>query len=54
MITKPLLEKILKGILHTEDENKHSSERIGIANPHNNRQAQNLLHTHKNLHNKSN
>jgi hypothetical protein len=28
--TKPALQKILKGILHREDENKHSHERMGI------------------------
>jgi hypothetical protein len=39
MITKTLLQKILERILHTEDENKHSSERIGIGNPYKNRQA---------------
>jgi hypothetical protein len=33
MITKSLLQKILKGILHTEHENKHSHERTGIINP---------------------
>jgi hypothetical protein len=30
MTTKPPLQKILKGILHTEGENKHSHERMGI------------------------
>jgi hypothetical protein len=29
MNTKPPLQKILKGILHTEDENKHKHERMG-------------------------
>jgi hypothetical protein len=29
MTTKPLLQKILKGILYTEDENKHNHERMG-------------------------
>jgi hypothetical protein len=29
MTTKPQLEKILKGILHTEDENNHNHKRIG-------------------------
>jgi hypothetical protein len=32
MATKPALQKILKGILHTEDENKHSHERMGLFN----------------------
>jgi hypothetical protein len=27
--TKPPLQKILKGILHTEDENKHNHEKMG-------------------------
>jgi hypothetical protein len=31
MTTKPARQKILKGILHTEDENKHSHERMGIT-----------------------
>jgi hypothetical protein len=33
MTTKPPLQKIPKGILHTEDENKHSHERMGIIKP---------------------
>jgi hypothetical protein len=33
MTTKPPLQKILKGILNTEDENKHSHEGIGITKP---------------------
>jgi hypothetical protein len=31
MITKLLLQKIVKRILHTEDENTHSHERMGIV-----------------------
>jgi hypothetical protein len=31
MITKPPLQKILQGILHTEDQSKH--ENTGIVNP---------------------
>jgi hypothetical protein len=31
--TKPQLEKILKGILHTEDKNKHNHERMGNIKP---------------------
>jgi hypothetical protein len=31
MTTKPVLQKILKGSLHTEDENKHSHERMGVV-----------------------
>jgi hypothetical protein len=33
MTTEPPLQKILKGILHTEDENKHDHERMGIIKP---------------------
>jgi hypothetical protein len=33
MTTKPPLQKILKGILHTEHENKHNRERMGIIKP---------------------
>jgi hypothetical protein len=32
MTTKPPLEKIVKGILHTKDENKQNLERTGILN----------------------
>jgi hypothetical protein len=31
--TKLLVKKILKGILHTEDKNKHIHQRIGIIKP---------------------
>jgi Holliday junction resolvase RusA-like endonuclease len=34
MTTKPALSNILKGILHIEDENKHSHERMGIIKSH--------------------
>jgi hypothetical protein len=30
MTTKPALQKMLKGILRTEDENKHRHEKVGI------------------------
>jgi hypothetical protein len=30
MTTKPAFQKILRGILQTEDENKHSHGRMGI------------------------
>jgi hypothetical protein len=33
MTTKPPLQKKLKGILHTEGENKHSHEWMGIMKP---------------------
>jgi hypothetical protein len=38
MTTKPLLQKTLKGIVHTEDENKQNHERTGGIKPHENRQ----------------
>jgi NADPH:quinone reductase-like Zn-dependent oxidoreductase len=38
MTTKPPLQKILKGILHIEDENKHNHERTVSFKPHENRQ----------------
>jgi hypothetical protein len=31
MTNKTPLQKILKGILHTEDENKHSHEKMGMT-----------------------
>jgi hypothetical protein len=31
--TKPPLQKILQGILHTEDENKQNHERMGSIKP---------------------
>jgi hypothetical protein len=31
MTSKPTLQKILDVILHTEDENKHNHESMGIA-----------------------
>jgi hypothetical protein len=33
MTTKPPLQKIMKGNLYTEDENKYSHERMGIIKP---------------------
>jgi hypothetical protein len=30
MPTKPALQKILEGILHTKDENKYSYKRMGL------------------------
>jgi hypothetical protein len=29
MTTKPALQKILKGILHTDKEDKHNQENVG-------------------------
>jgi hypothetical protein len=34
MTTKPALQKILKGILHTEDKNKHNHESMRINKSH--------------------
>jgi hypothetical protein len=36
--TKPQLQKILQGILHTEDENKQKHERMGSIKPKKKRQ----------------
>jgi hypothetical protein len=33
MTTKPSLQKILQGILHTEDEGKQNHERTGSIKP---------------------
>jgi hypothetical protein len=33
MTTKPSLQKILQGILHTENESKQNHERTGSTNP---------------------
>jgi hypothetical protein len=33
MTTKPLLQKILKGILHTRDKKKHNHKKMGIIKP---------------------
>jgi hypothetical protein len=33
MTTKPPLQKILQGILHTENESKQNQERMGIIKP---------------------
>jgi hypothetical protein len=33
MNTKPILQKIVQGILHTEDESKQNHERIGSIKP---------------------
>jgi hypothetical protein len=34
MTTKPPLQKVLKGIPHTEDENKHNHKGMGSIKPH--------------------
>jgi hypothetical protein len=33
MTAKPTLQKILQGILHTEDESKQNQERMGSIKP---------------------
>jgi hypothetical protein len=38
MTTKPPLQKILQGILHTENESKQSHERTGSTKPQKKRQ----------------
>jgi hypothetical protein len=38
MTTKPLLQKILQGILHTENESKQNHERAGSIKPQKKRQ----------------
>jgi hypothetical protein len=39
MNTKPPLQKIFQGILHTEDESKQNHERIGSIKPQEKRQG---------------
>jgi hypothetical protein len=39
MTIKPELQKILKGILHKEEESKHNHEKTGHIKPHESRQA---------------
>jgi hypothetical protein len=34
MTTKPVLQKILKGILYTKEEGKHNHEDMGKNKPH--------------------
>jgi hypothetical protein len=54
--TKPPLQKILQGFLHTKDESKQNHERTGSIKPHasNQRVALIWLHTIKSLNNKNN
>jgi hypothetical protein len=60
MITKPPLQKTLRGILHTEDESKQNQERMGSIKlqekkkNNNQRVALIRLHTLKSLNNKNN
>jgi hypothetical protein len=57
MTTKPPLQKILQGILHTEDESKQNHERTGSIKPQENTRNQRVvliqLHTIKPLNNKN-
>jgi hypothetical protein len=59
MTTKPPLQKILQGILHTEDESKQNHERTGSTKPKQ-KKRQGIratliqLHTIKPLSNKNN
>jgi hypothetical protein len=39
MTTKPPLQKILQGILHTEDESKENHKRMGSIKPQEKRQV---------------
>jgi hypothetical protein len=56
MITKPALQKILKGTLHTENQSKHSHKMMGIITISGGEQtstcrvAKNQLHTHTHIH----
>jgi hypothetical protein len=53
MTTKPLLQKILQGILHKEDESKQNHKRMGSVKPQEKKSNQRLaliwLHTLKSL-----
>jgi hypothetical protein len=39
MTTKPPLQKVLQGILHTENESKQNNERTGSLKPQKERQG---------------
>jgi hypothetical protein len=43
MTTKPPLQKILKGILHTEDKNKHNHKRTGSIKSHENNHSESSI-----------
>jgi hypothetical protein len=53
MTTKPPLQNILQGILHTEDESKKKKRGQEISNTSNRRLALTQLHTIKSLNNKN-
>jgi hypothetical protein len=53
MITKPPLQKILQGILHTENESKQNHERTGEEKIRNQRVILIQLHTIKPISNKN-
>jgi hypothetical protein len=57
--TNPQQQKILKGILHTEDKNKHNHKKTGCIKLHEKnrqelRKSMNWLYTVKSLNNKNN
>jgi hypothetical protein len=59
MTTKPPLQKILQGILHTESESKQNHERTGSTKPQEKKRQKSRvtliqLHTIKPLNNKEN
>jgi hypothetical protein len=59
MTTKPPLQKILQGILHTENESKQNHERAGNTKPHEKKRQKSKvtlthLHTIKSLINNNN
>jgi hypothetical protein len=54
MTTKPPLQKILQGILHTEDESKQNHKKIGNIKLQKKRQVIKELHKSKSLNNKNN
>jgi hypothetical protein len=49
MTTKPPLQKILPGILHTENESKQNHERTGSTKPQEKTKNQSTLKQQKNL-----
>jgi hypothetical protein len=54
MATKPPLQKILQGILHTEDESKQNHNRTGEEKTRNQRVTLIHLHRTKPLNHKNN
>jgi hypothetical protein len=59
MTTKPSLQKIIQGILHTENESKQNHERTGSTKPQKKKRQESRvtliqLHTIKPINNKNN